>query len=101
MCIIPDRNFMKPKMKHETKEYHKDVLKKANDFLESYEDPFKSVTHNKNSDGKYERNSNIIKVIVRAILLCVEQGIALRGHREEDSSSYIERNFLAIIHIFG
>ena len=44
MCIIPDRNFMKPKLKHETKEYHKDVLKKANDFLESYEDPFKSVT---------------------------------------------------------
>ena len=52
-------------------------------------------------ESKYERNSNIIKVIVRAILLCVEQGIALRGHREEDSSNDIERNFLAIIHIFA
>ena len=31
--------------KHETKEYHKDALEKAKDFLESYEDPTKSVIH--------------------------------------------------------
>ena len=30
--------------KHETKEYHKDALEKAKDFLESYEDPTKSVS---------------------------------------------------------
>ena len=66
---------MKPEIKHETKEYHKDVFKKANDFLESYEDPFKSVTHYKSSDGKYERNINIIKVFIRAVLLSVDQEV--------------------------
>ena len=62
--------------KHENKEYHKDALKKAKDFLESYEDPNKSVTHDKNSDEKkYERNIHIIKIIIRTVLLCAEQGI--------------------------
>ena len=68
--------------KHETKEYHKNALEKAKGFLELYEDPTKSVTHDENSDEKYERNIHIIKIIIQAVLLCVEQGIALRGHRE-------------------
>ena len=52
---------------YETKVYRKDPLEKAKDFLESYEDPIKSVTHEKNSDGKYERNVHIIKMIIRAV----------------------------------
>ena len=36
--------------KYETKEYHKDTLEKAKDFLESHENPTKSVTHDKNSE---------------------------------------------------
>ena len=64
-----------------------DALEKANDFLESYEDPTKSVTHDKNSDEKYKLNIHIIKIIIGAILLCAEQGIVLRGHREQDSSN--------------
>ena len=98
--------------KHETKEYHKNALEKAKDFLELYEDPTKSVTHDENSDEKYERNIHIIKIIIQAVLLCVEQGIALRGHRELDSSndagknSDTERkmqrgNFLANINAFA
>ena len=78
---------------HETKEYHKDVLdRKAKDFLESYEDTTKSVTHAKNSNEKYERNIHIMKIIIRAVLLCTEQGIALRRHREEDSSNDAGKN---------
>ena len=72
--------------KHETKEYHQGALEKAKDFLESYEGPTKSVTHDKNSDEKYERNIHTIKIIIQAVLLCVEQGIAIRGHREQDFS---------------
>ena len=78
--------------KHETKEYHKDALEKAKDFLESYEDPTKSVTYDKNSDEKYERNIHIIKIIIRVVLLCAEQWIALRGHREKDSSNDVGKN---------
>ena len=78
--------------KHETKEYHKDALEKAKDFLELYEDPTKSVTYDKNSDEKYERNIHIIKIIVRVVLLRAEQGLALRGHREHDSSNDARKN---------
>ena len=41
--------------KQENKEYHKDALEKK-DFLETYEDPTKSVNHNKNFGEKYDRN---------------------------------------------
>ena len=85
VCVLFDRNSRsKPRGKfvktafldigksekianHETKVYHKDPLEKAKDFLESYEDPIKSVTHEKNSDEKYERNTHIIKMIIRAV----------------------------------
>ena len=43
------------------------------------------------TDKKYERNIHIIKIIIQAVLLCAEQGIALRGHREEQ---YKEVTFL-------
>ena len=63
------------------------------------------------TDKKYERNIHIIKIIIRDVLLCAEQGKALRGHREEDFSndpgknSNTERaiqrgNFLVIINAF-
>ena len=85
---------------------------KPKEFLESYEDPTNLVTHDKNSDEKYERNTHFIKIIIEAVLLCAEQGIAVRGHREQDSSNDIEKNsdtartmqkgnFLAIINTFS
>ena len=49
--------------KWDTKEYHKDALEKAKDFLESYENPTKSIIHDKSSDEKYERNIQIIKYL--------------------------------------
>ena len=98
--------------KHETKKYHKDALEKAKDFLESYEDRSKSVTHDKNSDETFECNINIVKIIIPAVLLCAEQGIALWGHREQDSTNDAGKNpdterkmqrgnFLAIINAFA
>ena len=86
--------------------------KKQKDFLESCEDPTKSVTHEKNFDEKHEGNLHIIKIIIRAVFLSAEQEIALKGYREQDSSfdagknSDTERtmqrgNFLAIINVFA
>ena len=110
VCVLLDRNSgSKPRSKslktafqdvgksdkitkHETKKSYKDVLEKAKDFLESYEDPTKSITHDKNSDEKCKRNIHIIKIIIRAVLLCTEQQIALRGHREQDSSNDARKN---------
>ena len=33
---------------------------------------------------KYECNLYILKVIIQAVLLCSEQGLPLRGHRDYD-----------------
>ena len=73
--------------KLETKEHHKRCIRKSKGLLESFKDPIKSVTHGKTSDEKYERNIHIIKIIIRATLLCAEQGVALRGYIKQDSSN--------------
>ena len=44
------------------------------------------------TDKKYDRNIHIIKIIIRAVLLCAEQGIALRGHREQYFSNDAGKN---------
>ena len=87
-------------------------IRKSKDFLESYENPTKSATHDKNSDEKYERNIQNLKIIIRAVLLCEEQRIALTGYREQvysndagkdsDSEKTMQRgNCLAIINAFA
>ena len=58
--------------KCETKEYHKNALEKAKSFL----DPTKSVTHDKKSNEKDERNIHIIEITIEPVLFCAEQGIA-------------------------
>ena len=92
--VFQDVGRSKKITKHETKDYHKDALEKAKDFLESSEDPTKSVTHNKNFDEKYECNIHIIKIIIRAVLLCAEQRIALRGHRKQDLQMTQEKTLI-------
>ena len=98
--------------KHETKEHHKRCIRKSKGLLESFKDPIKSVTHGKTSDEKYERNIHIIKIIIRATLLCAEQGVALRGYIKQDSSNDVGKNshtektmqrgnFLVIINVFA
>ena len=62
--VFQDVGTLEKLTKHEIKEYHKNALEKAKDFLKSYEGPTKSVTHDKNSDEKYERNIHIIKIIL-------------------------------------
>ena len=61
-------------------------------FFESYQDSTKSVTHDKSSDEKYDCNIHIIELIIRPALLCAEQKIVLRGHREQDSSNDAGKN---------
>ena len=50
-------------------------------FLESYDDPTKSGTHDKNSDEKYEHNIHIIKI---NIAVCRTRD-NFKSHREQDS----------------
>lgn len=50
------------------------------------EGPCHSVDHDPNKDIKFANNQYILQRIIESLVLCVEQGIALRGHREDQKS---------------
>ena len=61
---------------HETKGCHDKALEKAKSFVMIFEDPTKAVTHDKHDNDKYQKNFHTFKLIIEAVLLCAEQGIA-------------------------
>ena len=67
---------------HQLTEYHKRNAEKAKHFITVFEDPAKAVSYDKNENEKYECNLYILKVLIQAVLLCSEQGLPLRGHRD-------------------
>ena len=86
---------------------HHKALEKAKKFVMTFEDQIKAVTHDKYDNDKYQKNLHILKLITEAVLLCSEQGITFRGHREQSnySESYHKKrvnrgSFIAIINTF-
>ena len=65
----------------------------------------------KKRESNYEHNTLILKMIIETVILCVEQGLVLRGHRYhgKPASDEVDRNmrkvhqgnFLAIVKIFA
>ena len=93
---------------HEKKDIcHHKALEKAKKFVMTFEDQTKAVTHDKYDNDIYQKNLHILKLIIEAVLLCSEQGITFRGHREQSnySESYHKKrvnrgSFIAIINTF-
>ena len=95
---------------HENTEYHQKAIEAAEIFIRGYENPDSNVDFEKQKAQNYDTNLHIIQRIVEAVLLCAEQGLALRGHRDhhrsESEESCCERsfgrgNFLAILDAFA
>ena len=95
---------------HEKNEYHQKALAAAKNFIMNFEDPTQNIDFSKKNDANYEKNLLILKRIIEAVLLCAEQGFALRGHRdhhqEYDQDDYSARsgnrgNFIAIFNAFA
>ena len=91
---------------HEEKIYHQKAMEAANHFVQLYENPGTNIGFTKQKDKNYRTNLHIIRRIVEAVMLCAEQGLALRGHRDhlknESEEPCCERsfgrgNFIAII----
>ena len=80
---------------HEAKDYHNKTLEKARNFVITFEDPDKAVTHDKHENDKYQKNLRILKLIIEEVI-CSEQEIAFRGHREQSNytESYHEKRKL-------
>ena len=95
---------------HENTEYHQKSIGAAEIFIRGYENPDSNVDFEKQKAQNCDTNLHIIQRIVEAVLLCAEQGLALRGHRDhhmsESEESCCERsfgrgNFLAILDAFA
>ena len=90
---------------HESTEYHQRACEKAESFFRAFENP-KAVNHGKKRESNYQRNVHILRMIIEAVILCAEQGLALRGHRDhgkpasddddDNMKKFHHRNFLAI-----
>ena len=51
---------------------------------------------------QYQNNLRILSIIVRAILFCGRQNIALRGHRDDHTSDAINKgNFIALLNLLA
>ena len=67
---------------HQLSEYLKRNSEKAKHFITVFKDPTKAVSYDKNENEKYKCNFYILKVVIQAVLLCSEQGLPLRTHRD-------------------
>ena len=93
---------------HEKKDCHNKALEKAKKFVMTFENKTKAVTHDKYNNDKCQKNLHILKLIIEAVMLFSEQGLAFRSHREQSnySESYHEKrvnrgSFNAIINAFA
>lgn len=86
-------NLGKYVKRHENSAEHLECKVKSENFIEIAEGKKDDVVSMSSSAyaGKIERNRGILKSILKVIVLCGRQNIALRGHTEEKS------NFMALV----
>ena len=90
---------------HGTKSYHLSSMTKMTEFLARYENPSQSV--NVIMDNEVQRimntNQKVLESLIKIVLLCGKQGLALRGHRDDkigwtdDASDSNEGNFVELV----
>ena len=68
--------------KHQLTEYHKRNAGMTEHFITVFEGPTKAVSYDKNGNEKYGCNCYILKAVIQSVLLCSEQGLLLRRHRD-------------------
>ena len=86
---------------HERLDYHKDALLQGNAASNSIDNHTCILQYTLSVMNKemYDKNMKILKFIVRTIIFCGKQNIALRGHRDDNTSTTTNQgNFHALIH---
>ena len=90
---------------HASKEYHRNAMTKMEEFLVRYRNPSQSINTLLDNEAKQimEANQKVIESLLKIVILCGKQGIALRGHRddeidwEDDVSILNEGNFIQLV----
>ena len=78
---------------HGTKQYHLSSMTRMTEFISRYENPDKSISVIMDSELQrvMETNQKVLESLLKVVLLCGKQGLALRGHRD-DQISWTEDN---------
>ena len=69
-------------LEHAQTKYHNDVMFRAQQFIDSYENPTENIDYDPNMQTRYNKNTQILMRIIDAVLICAKQGTALRKHRD-------------------
>ena len=88
--------------KHATCEYHMNSMAKLKSFNATYAHPSTRVDMLLSDEitTRVQKNRDTLASIIKCIEACGRQGIALRGHRDDDTSaSFNKGNFKALIEL--
>ena len=98
------QNLNKPEkiIEHAQTKYHDDAMIRAQEFIDSYENPTENINCDPNMQTRCDKNIQILMHIIDAVLVCVRQGITLRTHRDNlDDPFFRDSNFIAILKEFA
>ena len=70
---------------HARLKYHMAAMTKMNEFVVRFQHPSKTIDTqlNKETQEKMEENQKVIQSLLRIVMLCGKQGIALHGHKDD------------------
>ena len=75
---------------------------RAQQFIDSYENPTESIDYDPNMQNRYDKNIQILMRVIGAVLICARQGIALRTHRGNLDDPFVrDSNFIAVLRGFA
>ena len=89
---------------HGKLKYHREAATRAQAFLTTMQNPERSIQHYVSLQAReqYDKNMHVLSTIVNAILYCGKQNIALRGHRDDWTSSAPNKgNFIALLNLIA
>ena len=71
---------------HSASEYHANSLTRMSEFVKRYENPSQTIATQLNTQLQktIENNTKVIESLLRVVMLCGKQGLALRGHRDDN-----------------
>lgn len=71
---------------HSGSEYHANSLTRMSEFVKRYENPSQMIATQFNTQLQktIENNKKVIESLLRIVMLCGKQGLALRGHRDDN-----------------
>ena len=82
---------------------HSRMMADAEDLIQRFKKPSMTIPYSfdDTKESRVSKNREILKWVIKTIILCGKQCIALRGHREDINSNNNCGNFLAILKLLS